>query len=171
MHVVSRLLNFLQQATLVVGVVACASMMLLTVVDVSLRYAFHKSFFGTIEVIQFLLAITIFAGLALVTRDRSHIVVSLFEPFMLRHVPRLYELLFSSFNLLGSVAVTYLMLKSGFELLRLDQRTLVLNLPQGWLLVVLGVFGAAAVLFGIEVFRTKPPAGSSGHHSPTDADI
>jgi TRAP-type C4-dicarboxylate transport system permease small subunit len=152
----SRFLNLLQRVTLVIGVIVTALMMLLTVVDVTLRYAINKSFYGTIEVTQFMLAIVIFAGLALVTRDRSHIVVSLFEPFMLRHAPRLYEVLFSSFNLVGAVAITYLMSKAGLELLRLDQRTLVLDLPQGWLLLALGGLCAIAVVFGIEVFRTRP---------------
>lgn len=167
----SRFLNFLHSVTLVIGVVAAGLMMMLTVVDVILRYLINKSFYGTIEVTQFMLAVVIFAGLALVTRDRSHIVVSLFEPTMLRYMPRLYELLFSGFNLLGAIVVTYLMIQSGLELLRLDQRSLVLELPQGWLLLIMGGLGAVAVVFGIEVFRTRPVLPGQTDHTLHDSDL
>ncbi|MFV0244705.1 MAG: TRAP transporter small permease [Qingshengfaniella sp.] len=166
----SRFLGRLQRITLIIGVIVTMLMMALTVIDVILRTTLHKSFYGTIEVTQFMLAIIIFAGLALITRDRSHIVVSLFEPLMLRHVPRFYELLFSAFNLLGPVAITYLMIKSGLELLRLGQRSLVLDLPQGWLLLAMGGLGAVAVLFGVEVFRTRPNPDLLADHTQPRAE-
>ncbi len=165
------IMDLLNRVVLIFGVTIVASMMVLTCVDVFLRYAFNNPFYGTVEVTQYLLALLVFAGLALITRDRSHIVVSLFEPFMLRHLPRLYALLFSICNLVGIAVIAWLLIKSGIELLRLDQRSLVLELPQGWLLIILGVLSAIGVAFGLEVFRSKPEELDTYHQSQRDSDL
>lgn len=54
-------------------------MMGLTFVDVLGRYLFTAPISGAFEMTQFLLAITVFAALPLVTWREGHIVVSLFE--------------------------------------------------------------------------------------------
>ncbi|MGZ0247129.1 MAG: TRAP transporter small permease, partial [Alphaproteobacteria bacterium] len=53
-----------------------------TVVDVTGRYAFNSPIPGGVEVIEFLLGLTIFSALPLVTVKRSHITVELFDGFM-----------------------------------------------------------------------------------------
>lgn len=62
----------------------CASlalfiMMLLTFADVIGRYGFNASIFGTAEIVQALMAVVIFGGVALVTLDDDHIAVTLFD--------------------------------------------------------------------------------------------
>ena len=54
-------------------------MMMLTFADVVGRYVFTAPIFGAAEMIQFLLAMTIFAGLCLVNARDEHITVELFE--------------------------------------------------------------------------------------------
>jgi TRAP-type C4-dicarboxylate transport system permease small subunit len=55
------------------------AMMLLTVVDVVGRYVLHRPVAGSFELMQFMLAVLVFTALPLVTVDRAHITVSLFE--------------------------------------------------------------------------------------------
>jgi TRAP-type transport system small permease protein len=53
-----------------------------TVVDVSGRYVFNNPVPGGVEIIEFLLGLTVFSALPLVTVKRSHITVELFDGFM-----------------------------------------------------------------------------------------
>ncbi len=69
----------------------CA-MMTLTFVDVVGRYFFAAPVAGGFEIVAFLLALVIFAGLALVTRDRQHITVGLFDGLFRGRVQRAREL-------------------------------------------------------------------------------
>ena len=62
-------------------------MMMLTFADVVGRYVFTAPIFGAAEMIQFLLAMTIFAGLCLVNARDEHITVELFEVQLDRWMP------------------------------------------------------------------------------------
>lgn len=55
------------------------AMMTLTAIDVIGRYVLSRPVPGAYEISQFLLALMIFAALPIVTREQSHITVSLFE--------------------------------------------------------------------------------------------
>ena len=63
---------------------ALAFMMVLTVVDVTGRFVFNRPIPGSFEVMEFCLAIVVFSALPLVTWDRRHITVSLFDSFFRR---------------------------------------------------------------------------------------
>lgn len=78
------------------------AMMALTVVDVTGRYLFSRPVPGGFEIMQFLLAIVVFAALPLVTHDCGHITVSLFDTFFRgawRRVQELFVLIMSAIAL------------------------------------------------------------------------
>ncbi len=54
-------------------------MMAITFVDVVGRYGFSAPIPGGFELIEFLMPLSIFAGLPIITRRRTHIVVSIFD--------------------------------------------------------------------------------------------
>ncbi len=54
-------------------------MMTLTFIDVVGRYVFNRPLSGAYEVCGFLLGLVVFAGTSVVTKDRAHICVSLFN--------------------------------------------------------------------------------------------
>ena len=54
-------------------------MMAITFVDVAGRYLFSAPIPGGFELIEFLMPLSIFAGLPIITRRRTHIVVSIFD--------------------------------------------------------------------------------------------
>lgn len=143
-------LDILFRVTLNLGVAILIFMLALTVLDVSLRYLVNKPIYGATEITQFAMALLIFAGLAVITREKSHIVVSLFEPFMLRRCPVLYKALFSAFNLVGTAVLAYLLLTDGFYLISIEQITIVLELQQGYYEVAMGIFALIATVFGVE---------------------
>jgi TRAP-type C4-dicarboxylate transport system permease small subunit len=59
--------------------VPLALILLLTFADVVMRYLFAMPVRGSSEMIQFAMALTIFAALPVVTRQREHIVVGIFS--------------------------------------------------------------------------------------------
>lgn len=140
-----------------------ASMMLLTVADVVLRYLFNKPIYGSVEITQYLLATVVFAGLGLVTRHRGHIEVTLFEGVLKRYVPRFYRFVSAASNLAGIVFITYLMVKDAFFLAQVDQRTLMLNLPEDWIWGGLSLLGLAGVVLGLAAGTDRNNDSETGH--------
>lgn len=65
----------------IIGAVVLLFMMMLTVFDVAGRYFLSKPISGSFEIMEFGLAIVVFSALPLVTWDRGHITVSLFEKY------------------------------------------------------------------------------------------
>ena len=59
--------------------IALAVMMLLTAADVVGRHVLGRPVPGTVELVQYAMAVAVFAGLAVVTRDGRHISLSLLE--------------------------------------------------------------------------------------------
>jgi TRAP-type C4-dicarboxylate transport system permease small subunit len=68
----------------VIAATALFAMMVLTFVDVIGRYGFHRSIFGTAEIVEFLMMLTVFAGLAFITAKNEHITVTLLEALIAR---------------------------------------------------------------------------------------
>ena len=104
----TKLVNLLYGITRVFGATLLAIMMVLTCADVFMRYVLHTPILGSNEMTEFLLAGVVFSGLALVTGKRSHIVVTLFEPALLRIMPGIYRWLAIVCNFLGILAVALL---------------------------------------------------------------
>jgi TRAP-type C4-dicarboxylate transport system permease small subunit len=110
-----------------------ALILLLTFADVLMRYLFAMPVRGSSEMIQFAMALTIFAALPVVTRQREHIVVGIVSD-LVRGRMRTAKLLFcdglSLFALglmtwrLGIQAVEYVDSKDATIVLRLEMAPL-----------------------------------------------
>lgn len=85
--VVRQLMKMVNALLAVMAGSAMLAMVLLTFVDVVGRYGFHASVFGASEMIEWLMVVVIFGGIALVTKEDAHITVGLFDGFLLRRVP------------------------------------------------------------------------------------
>ncbi len=75
------------------------SLMAITFVDVVGRYAFNHPLGAAFEIIELLLGLLIFSALPLVSRNQSHITVSLFEGMFrgrIKWFQQLFVLLFSA---------------------------------------------------------------------------
>jgi TRAP-type C4-dicarboxylate transport system permease small subunit len=78
-HAPGRRWRFLTLTLSAIAAVLLFSMMALTFADVLGRYVFIAPIPGAFEVIEFMLALLIFAGLPLVTFDNAHITVSILD--------------------------------------------------------------------------------------------
>ncbi len=105
------------------------AMMILTFVDVVGRYVFTAPVFGAAEMIQFLLAMTIFAGLGLVNASDDHISVDLFDRPLSRLLPRLRPLLIQLFSLIAMIIIAYQLTEFAIEAQQNNRITVVLEWP------------------------------------------
>ena len=121
------------------------TMMILTFADVIGRYVFISPIFGAAEMIQFLLAMTIFAGLSLVNAHDDHITVDLFEPFLDRFIPNVRRFLVQTFSVVVMAIITVEMTRFALEAHKLSSITVVLE----WPLVI--VSGAVAALSAVSL--------------------
>lgn len=119
---------------------ALLAMMLLTLVDVIGRYGFKRSVFGASEMIEYLMVLSVFAGIALITHRGDHIAVSLFEGPIQRFAPRLQIHAIRLFSLGCYGVLTWQLWRMGLGAAEEGRLTVVLNLPQ-WLFA-----GSAALL-------------------------
>ncbi len=105
-------------------------MMMLTFADVVGRYIFTAPIFGAAEMIQFLLAMTIFGGLCLVNARDEHITVELFEIQLDRLIPPAMRRIIIQLFSVGMMAViAYQLYQFAVESERVGSKTVVLEWP------------------------------------------
>lgn len=114
----------------VIASVALLAMMVLTFADVIGRYGFHHSIFGTAEMVEFLMVVTIFAGVAFITATHEHIEVTLFERQIARWAPGLQRWTVIVFSVLMYGLIAFELLRHAIDQYASDKRTAVLDLPQ-----------------------------------------
>lgn len=154
--------------TITVGAIGLVAMVLITCAEVVLRYFFNSPIFGSAEMIQMLLGLVVFAGMFAVTRDRGHVNVSLFEPFLLRHFRHGYRSIFDVMSLIGTVGIAGILGWRVWDLTHYPETSIVLRLPMIWIigamtfLAVLAIIGAIAAM--TQEKRDTPP------HSPQSVD-
>ena len=142
-------------------------MMTLTFVDVIGRYVFTAPVFGAAEMIQFLLAMTIFGGLSLINAHDSHITVELFEPWLKRRIPRLQPIMVQGFSVGVMAIIAWQLTVFALEAHEIGSFTVVLEWP---LVVVAGtVAGLSVVSLIVQIlglFLLNDPSWRTDHGEP-----
>ncbi|MEZ5738302.1 MAG: TRAP transporter small permease [Burkholderiaceae bacterium] len=125
--------------------IALVAMMVLTFADVIGRYGFHHSIFGTAEIVEFLMVVTIFAGVAFITATNEHISVTIFDSQIGRWAPNLQRWAIIACSVIVYALIAWQLAEHALDMFGSGKRTAVLNLPQwiqpatGALLSVIGV--------------------------------
>ncbi|NDV02424.1 TRAP transporter small permease [Pseudoroseicyclus tamaricis] len=109
------------------------AMMALTFVDVLGRYLFNAPVYGAAEMIQILLAATIFSGFGLVSDADSHITVDLFEAPLAKAFGRPRRIFIGLVSAAGLLLIGYELARTGQKAIETARETLVLEWPQAWL--------------------------------------
>lgn len=125
-------------------------MMALTLVDVVGRYFFDSPVVGATEYISFLLAIVMYAGLPLVTRDNGHISVGI----LTNHFPAWLKKAESALTIFVTFTMTafiaFITLQQA-EILRAEQAiTEDLGLKVAPITYILGLFAVATALYAFK---------------------
>jgi len=145
---------------------ALFAMMLLTFVDVIGRYGFHKSIFGAAEIVEHLMIVTVFAGLAFITAKNEHITVTLMEGLFTHRFAAAQRWVSIAISVGCTLLITREMYAHAADLLRSGKRTAVLDLAQ-WMqpmsAAVLSLVGFALLV--LAVARTRGRLGATSTHS------
>lgn len=123
-----------------------ALIVMLTFADVLGRYIFSSPVRGSVEMIEFSMALVIFTALPLVTRDRQHVTVSLIDGFFTRTGRRIKTLLCDAVSALALGMLTWRLALQGFEDLDAETATIVLGLPHAPLSFVLTALAGVSTL-------------------------
>ena len=133
---------------------ALVTMMVLTFTDVNLRYWLGQPILGSNEMTEFLLGTVVFSGLVIVTGERSHIVVTLFERLFMRRIPGTYRWLGIGTNVLGIVAVTYLIANYTVFMYGQGNETEIRHWSWWWLGTLMSLLAALAIPMAIRAIRS-----------------
>lgn len=140
--------------------VAMILLMMLIVVDVVLRYVFSNPIFGSDEMGTYLFSVIVVTGLGLITQNRSHIVVNLFEDWLQKHAGNLTRRVFDAVSLLGMAFVGFVLARHALHLIEIDQRSMVLKLPIGVIALFLAANAAIGTMLGLAVMiGSRPDTG------------
>jgi TRAP-type C4-dicarboxylate transport system permease small subunit len=153
---VSRVLDVVAKACGYVAAVFALGMVALTVTDVVLRAAVSRPIHGTLELVELLLACSIFAALPAVFLRDQHVVVDVIDHAVPRAVPLLHRVAaVVSFVVLA--AMGWYMIPRAVDIFEFGDVTSDLSIPRilYWIPVLVGVFASAAAAF-VMLFRKGP---------------
>ena len=143
---------------------ALLAMMVLTFVDVLGRYAFNAPVFGASEMISYLLATTLFAGLAVVSGERSHISVTLFDAWLDRKAGRWRLWVVQAFSLAALAMIAVELFRHGSRMIRVQTATIVLDWamwPLAMAMAAMAVAGVVLLLTASSRARSRDAVGRS----------
>ena len=133
-------------------------MMMLTFVDVIGRYVFTAPIFGAAEMIQFLLAMTIFGGLCLVNARDEHITVELFEPQIDRWIPTARRIIVQLFSVGMMAVIAYQLYEFALDAQRVGTRSVVLEWPFATVAFAVAGLSVASLVMQILGLMLPPQA-------------
>jgi TRAP-type C4-dicarboxylate transport system permease small subunit len=125
-------------------------LVLLTVADVSLRWAFNKPIWGAAEMGDVLLALIISSGFFVVNNNRGHIMVDLFHGALRRWLGKAYDGFVSALELIGTLLYAGIIGLFAYEALESNETTVVLDLPVG---IVFSVVCALILLSAVLIVK------------------
>ena len=136
----------------------------LTFADVFARYLFASPIRGSVEIIQFAMALVIFTALPLVTRKREHVTVSLVDGVLRGGAKRAQQVLVDAISVFALAVLTWRLWLQGGDDLAADTRTIVLGMPQAPLTYAMCAFAALATAYMLMLLarQIRGDAGGAG---------
>jgi TRAP-type transport system small permease protein len=142
--------------------IVLACMMLLTSVDVFMRYVLNKPLSGAFEVTEIMLAMLIFAGLPIVSDARQHIVIDTLEGFMSRALRRGLDALANLICMVSFGGMGYLILKRALRMMAEGDTTSVLKVQLYPVAYFMAVLLFITALVHLALAFVPPPEDDGG---------
>ena len=119
----------------------------LTFFDVFARYLFSSPIKGSLEIIQYAMALSIFSALPLVSRHRGHVTVSLIDGLLGPSELRFKTIICDLISLFALALMCWRLWVYAGESMSEKQQTIVLALPQGPLVYAMAIFSGLTCVF------------------------
>ena len=121
-------------------------MMALTSADVIGRYVLNAPISGAFEIVQYLMAVVVFAALPVTTASDSHLSVSLIPPAMHGPIGRVHRIFIRLVSAIALFVIAWRMASQAQILANSQQVSGYLQLPLAPVAAVMAVFAALAFL-------------------------
>lgn len=121
-------------------------MMALVFANVFSRYLLNQPIAGAEEVIKFLMGLTIFGALPIVTWNKSHVTVSLFDDFFRGRGKQLQVFFITICSVIALAAICYFMYQQGVSMTEAKQETNYLRWPYAPIAYAMCGFAAVTLI-------------------------
>ena len=152
----------LQQLVEILLMTFLSGMVLLTFTDVIGRRLFNTPVFGAHDITEHLMAVIVFSGLPLLTANRAHLSIDLFDRWLLQPQWRIWHYLVNGLIAAVLALIAYEFAVSVQEANDMREVTQALGIPRAWMYAYLAITSGLAALAALT-------AGLPTHHEGNEA--
>ena len=152
----------LQQLVEILLMTFLSGMVLLTFTDVIGRRLFNTPVFGAHDITEHLMAVIVFSGLPLLTANRAHLSIDLFDRWLLQPQWRIWHYLVNGLIAAVLALIAYEFAVSVQEAQDMREVSQALGIPRAWMYAYLAVTSGLAALAALT-------AGLPTHHEGNEA--
>lgn len=145
----NRVLNGLELVLLILGRISITATLLITVLDITSRNLLNRPIPGVVDLVEFSLAISIFAGIAVACWRGGHLAVDLLELVLPPVVLRLLENVNGLIGVSANAALAWLCYLRFVDALEWGDSTVDLGIPLTWFWVSPLIGFTLAALFSL----------------------
>ena len=139
-----------------------SGMVLLTFTDVIGRRLFNTPVFGAHDITEHLMAVIVFSGLPLLTANRAHLSIDLFDRWLLLPQWRIWHYLVNGLIAAVLALIAYEFAVSVQEAQDMREVSQALGIPRAWMYAYLAITSGLAALAALT-------AGFPTHHEGNEA--
>jgi TRAP-type C4-dicarboxylate transport system permease small subunit len=152
----------LQQLVEILLMTFLSGMVLLTFTDVIGRRLFNTPVFGAHDITEHLMAVIVFSGLPLLTANRAHLSIDLFDRWLLQPQWRIWHYLVNGLIAAVLALIAYEFAVSVQEAQDMREVSQALGIPRAWMYAYLAITSGLAALAALT-------AGLPTHHEGNEA--
>jgi TRAP-type C4-dicarboxylate transport system permease small subunit len=152
----------LQQVVEILLMTFLSGMVLLTFTDVIGRRLFNTPVFGAHDITEHLMAVIVFSGLPLLTANRAHLSIDLFDRWLLQPQWRIWHYLVNGLIAAVLALIAYEFAVSIEEANDMREVSQALGIPRAWMYAYLAITSGLAALAALT-------AGLPTHHEGNEA--
>ena len=152
----------LQQLVEILLMTFLSGMVLLTFTDVIGRRLFNSPVFGAHDITEHLMAVIVFSGLPLLTANRAHLSIDLFDRWLLQPQWRIWHYFVNGLIAAVLALIAYEFAVSVQEANDMREVSQALGIPRAWMYAYLAITSGLAALAALT-------AGLPTHHEGNEA--
>jgi TRAP-type C4-dicarboxylate transport system permease small subunit len=152
----------LQQLVEILLMTFLSGMVLLTFTDVIGRRLFNTPVFGAHDITEHLMAVIVFSGLPLLTANRAHLSIDLFDRWLLQPQWRIWHYFVNGLIAAVLALIAYEFAVSVQEANDMREVSQALGIPRAWMYAYLAITSGLAALAALT-------AGLPTHHEGNEA--
>ena len=156
------LVERLQRAQLRLASGALVVLMMVTVADVFLRYVFNKPIRGSYDIVECMLLIFVFNGMAAAFFGRRNIVIDILDSFVAARVVTILIRLADALSVLVLVLIFWAMITPAIQIYQYGDVKLDSQIPIYWMWIAAFLGLAGTILAALIVLLVRPAVPEAG---------